>query len=75
MAYVISQAYLGGMTATRRELQRLVDAVTMASLDGVDEAEIHRLVRIGLDAASRISAASTPIDWDCLPTIGSSATI
>jgi hypothetical protein len=63
------------MTATRREMQRIVDAVTMACLDGVDEAEIQRLVRLGLDAAGRIQAARVPIDWDALPTIGSPATI
>jgi hypothetical protein len=61
------------MTTTDRERQRVIDAVTMAALDGIDEAEMYRLVRAGLDAAGRIEAARVPIDWDNLPTIGSLA--
>lgn len=61
-------------TADRdRERQRVIDAVTMAYLAGVDEAEMYQLVHAGLDAASRIEAARAPIDWDNLPTIGSLA--
>lgn len=61
------------MTTTDRERQRVIDAVTMAYLAGIDEAEMLRLVRAGLDAAGRIEAARAPIDWDNLPTIGSLA--
>lgn len=75
MAYDTLPAYPGGMNATRRELQRVVDAVMMANLDGVAEAEIQSLVRLGLEAAQRMRVASEPIDWDALPTIGSPATI
>lgn len=73
MAHVIPQAYPAGMTTTDRERQRVIDAVTMAHLAGIDEAEMLRLVRTGLDAAGRIEAARAPIDWDNLPTIGSLA--
>jgi hypothetical protein len=62
------------MTVTDRERQRVIDVVTVASLDGIDEAEMYRLVRAGLDAAGRITAARVPIDWDALPTIGSAIT-
>jgi hypothetical protein len=60
---------------TDRERQRVIDAVTMASLDGAGEEEIYQLVHVGLAAAGRIEAARAPIDWDSLPTIGSPATI
>jgi len=60
---------------TDRERQRVIDVVTVASLSGIDEAEMYRLVRVGLAAAGRIEAARAPIDWDSLPTIGSPATI
>jgi hypothetical protein len=63
------------MTTTDRERQRVIDAVTMASIAGVGEKEIYQLVRAGLVAAGRIEAARAPIDWDSLPTIGSPATI
>lgn len=72
MANVVPEAYSHGMT-TDRERQRVIDVVTVARLDGIDEAEIYRLVRAGLDAAGRIEEARTPIDWDNLPTIGSLA--
>lgn len=74
MAIVAPRAYPNDMTTTDRQRQRVVDAVTMARLDGIDEAEIRQLVQAGLDAAGRIEAARAPIDWDNLPTIGSLAT-
>lgn len=58
---------------TDRERQRVIDVVTVARLDGIDEAEILRLVNAGLDAAGKIKEARQPIDWDNLPTIGSLA--
>lgn len=61
------------MTPTDRERQHVIDVVTMAALDGIDETEMYRLVRAGLDAAGRIEAARAPIDWNNLPTIGSLA--
>lgn len=73
MAHVVPPAYPIGMTTTDRERQRVIDVVTMACLDGVDETEMYQLVRAGLDAAGRIEAARAPIDWDNLPTIGSFA--
>lgn len=75
MAHVVPQAYPDDMTTTDRERQRqrVIDAVTVARLDGIDETEMYRLVRAGLDAADLIEAARTPIDWDNLPTIGSLA--
>jgi len=72
MAHVVPQAYPYGMTTTDRERQRVIDSVTVAFLAGIDEAEIRCLVQTGLDAAGRIEAARAPIDWDSLPTIGSS---
>lgn len=71
MANVIPWAYPDGMT-TDRQRQRVIDVVAVAALDGIDEEEMYRLVRAGLDAAARIAAARAPIDWDTLPTIGSS---
>lgn len=58
---------------TDRKRQRVIDVVTVARLDGIDEAEILRLVNAGLDAAGKIEKARQPIDWDNLPTIGSLA--
>lgn len=66
---------LSSMTTLDRRSQSVVDSVTMALLDGVDEATIHQLVRAGIDAAARIEAARAPIDWEHLPTIGSCVTI
>lgn len=73
MVNVALRAYPAGMTTTDRERQRVIDAVTTAALDGIDETEMYRLVRAGIEAASRIEAARAPIDWDNLPTIGSVA--
>jgi hypothetical protein len=73
MAHVTPQAYSGGMTTTDRERQRVIDAVTMASLAGIGEAEIYQLVSAGMGVAGKIEAARVPIDWDHLPTIGSVA--
>ena len=73
MANVTPQAYPPGMTANDRVRQRVIDAVTMAAIEGVTEAEITELVRAGLATAGRINDARTPIDWNNLPTIGSFA--
>ena len=62
------------MTTTDRERQRVIDTVTMASLAGIGETEIYQLVHAGLATASRIEEARMPINWDSLPTIGSSTT-
>lgn len=73
MAHVVPQAYPDDMTTNDRERQRqrVIDVVTMAALDGIDETEMRQLVRAGMEAAHRIKAARAPIDWDNLPTIGS----
>lgn len=65
-----NQAYPVDMTE-RREMQRVIDAVMAARLDGVDEADIQRLVSLGLEAAERIEAARARIDWDDVPVLGS----
>ena len=73
MAHVAPWAYPSGMTTTTdRVRQRVIDAVTMAALDGVDETEIAVLVSSGLDAAGRITDARRPVDWANVPTIGAS---
>ena len=60
------------MAATDRDRQRVIDVITTATLDGIGETEMLSLVRAGLAAARRIETARAPIDWDNLPTIGSS---